>query len=279
MKQITLLSYILMVFCYQAWCQKNETQYYKSGKLKMEVEYNPNTGLGQTIEYYESGQMLSKKSYKQGKLNGDDILYFPDGQIQLYYFWKDGTPENRIYGNHKNGKLSFESYFADGFKTGHWKFYDQNGYIIKEQIFESKKTLWNSDLDYMKELHYLDNKLAYILTYELGKVVDKKIINQELFDRLFATKPPLGQTLFLSNCARCHSASIDLVGPKLKGVTKTRTTDWLKKMITNGEQLRKSGDKTAVGLYSKWNNLEHPNFEKLDSEEIESIIDYLKTFN
>lgn len=107
----------------------------------------------------------------------------------------------------------------------------------------------------------------------------KKIINQELFDRLFATKPPLGQTLFLSNCARCHSASIDLVGPKLKGVTKTRTTDWLKKMITNGEQLRKSGDKTAVSLYSKWNNLEHPNFEKLDSEEIESIIDYLKTFN
>jgi len=50
-------------------------------------------------------------------------------------------------------------------------------------------------------------------------------------------------------------------------------------MITNGEQLRKSGDKTAVSLYSKWNNLEHPNFEKLDSEEIESIIDYLKTFN
>ena len=50
-------------------------------------------------------------------------------------------------------------------------------------------------------------------------------------------------------------------------------------MIRDGESLVKSGDKIAIELYKKYNNIQHSNYNHLHDTEVKAIIDYLKTFN
>jgi|SRR6185436_11586428 len=85
-----------------------------------------------------------------------------------------------------------------------------------------------------------------------------------------------GLKLFQVNCAQCHAANFRVIGPKLSGVVNNRTKEWLLKMITNGTALIISGDKAANELYAEYNQIPHPNFEYLKTEEIEQIIEYMK---
>ena len=73
----------------------------------------------------------------------------------------------------------------------------------------------------------------------------------------------------------CHSLEIDIVGPKLKGITKLRDRDWLKKMIRNGMELVNANDSIAVSVFKQWDRAEHPVFERLSENEVELIILYL----
>lgn len=85
-----------------------------------------------------------------------------------------------------------------------------------------------------------------------------------------------GRQLFIANCAMCHRFSMDIVGPKLEGVTNRRDEAWLRKMIVNGQALIKSGDSTANALYQRWGRVAHPNQEHLSEKQIDKIIAFMK---
>lgn len=256
--------------------------YYKSGKLQMERKFDKSCNCGMITEYFESGKIRSTKRYLRSGLNnnqldGEDILYFENGTIQIYYFWKDGSPTGRIYCNFSDGKLSYEKFFANKFKTGTWKFYNQDGTLKEEKFFTENKTSWDSNDDYANNKFYFNNKLAYTVELVAGKETNLTVVNQDIYNKLIGLETPIGQKMFMQECAACHTPDMDIVGPQMKGVTENRTNEWLIKMITNGDALIKSGDKDAVELYKKYNNMEHPNFERLGINEVNAIIDYLKT--
>jgi antitoxin component YwqK of YwqJK toxin-antitoxin module/cytochrome c551/c552 len=282
----TNLTLILLTICFSAFgqTQKDKKLYYKTGELELISRFDSTCNCDKTTEYFKSGKIRSTKIYRhfglmnlETQIDGEDILYFENGSIQIYYFWKDGTPSGRIYSNYPNGKLGYEKFYDNKFKTGTWKTYNEDGTLSKEIVFADNKTPWDSNDDYATEKLYFNNRLAYTVELIAGKKTNLTVIDKDSYDKLIASEPPLGQKLFRQNCAACHSANVDIVGPKLKGVTDIRTNDWLIKMITNTDALVKSGDKDAIALFKKWNNIAHPNFERLSNEEVTAIIDYMRT--
>lgn len=258
-------------------CHQVEKRYYKdSGKVSMKII----TDDGQKTfnEYYESGQL--KNSYKHsklGQLDGDNISYFENGTISVYYHWNNGVPEGRIYANYPNGTLAHEKYFKNGFRADTSKYYNADGKVSREQIFEENKCRWDDETEIAKNKFYRDGQLAYIEDVTDYKTKSITVVNEAAYNSMLAKDGPSGVKLFRQNCAACHAANIDIVGPMMHGIAQKRTTDWLYKMITNGDDLVKNGDKTAIALYEKWHVPHHPNFEILNTAEMSALMDYIKT--
>ncbi|QJB35490.1 cytochrome c [Chitinophaga oryzae] len=89
--------------------------------------------------------------------------------------------------------------------------------------------------------------------------------------------PAEGRLLFMQNCAMCHRADKDLVGPRLAGVAKRRSDAWLYKVIVNEPALRASGDKTAIALHEKWHKIAHPIYQSLKKKELDALLGYVKS--
>jgi cytochrome c551/c552 len=271
----SIILFLFTILTFTAFGQKEEKVYYNSGELQLLSKFDSACHCAKVTEYYQSGKIYSSKTVP---LDGADINYYEDGVIMGYYFWRGGAPDGRIYSNFSSGKLGYEKFYSNKFKSGTWKYFNEDGTLSKEQIFEEEKTSWDSDLDYVTNKYYLKGKLAYTEKVLGGRKSTSIVNDNESYRKLIANQTPLGETLFIQNCAACHSADADIVGPKLKGVTENRTDDWLKKMIINGDKLIQSGDKDAVTLFHKWDRIQHPDFERLTKDEVKAIIDYLKTF-
>ncbi len=92
-----------------------------------------------------------------------------------------------------------------------------------------------------------------------------------------ATPPDEGRSIFLSNCAACHTINKNLIGPALAGVDKRRSMDWIISFVHSSQTLVKSGDSTAVSMYEKFNKVMMPDHPTLTDENIKSIIAYIQS--
>ena len=87
-------------------------EYYESGKLKIEGNYDANNQRhGLWVSYYENGQKWSESVYKNGLKNGHSITFFPNGNV-------------RYVGDYKEDK-----------KTGTWTFYNETGEVSSEETY------------------------------------------------------------------------------------------------------------------------------------------------
>jgi antitoxin component YwqK of YwqJK toxin-antitoxin module len=232
-------------------------------------------------EYYQSGKLrrISTKSpgHDGAMMDGDDITYFENGKIAGFRHWNKGISDGREYTVYENGHLAVERFYKDGFKFGTWKFYNKDGTLKKEQIFKENISGWTDETELALNKYYWKGKLAYTEEVIDDKTKIRKIVDQSTYDQLIAGNPPSGTELFKQTCAACHAAKIDFIGPRMQGVTERRSAEWLYKMITNGDDLVKSGDTTAIALYNKWHVPHHPNYQLLDKAQVDAIIKYLKT--
>lgn len=88
-----------------------------------------------------------------------------------------------------------------------------------------------------------------------------------------------GKALFeKKNCSECHTIGEgEEVGPDLKGITKIRDIEWLRKMILDPEKMEKT-DSLAKKLYKEYEEVGMPT-EELTEEEVEAIIKYIESFD
>lgn len=91
--------------------------------------------------------------------------------------------------------------------------------------------------------------------------------------------PPVdeGKALFTTRCASCHNVNKVVVGPALAGVSERRTEDWIVKFVHSSQSVIKSGDKTAIDLYEKFNKVPMPDHTDLSAESIKGILAYIKS--
>lgn len=83
-----------------------------------------------------------------------------------------------------------------------------------------------------------------------------------------------GKDLFEKYCRSCHGLTEDGIGPRLGGVTFTRSRESLVKFISNPSQLVDAGDKRANGLFKLYKQ-RMPSFTMIGEEGIQSVLAYI----
>jgi cytochrome c551/c552 len=86
-----------------------------------------------------------------------------------------------------------------------------------------------------------------------------------------------GKLIFSSRCAACHNVNIKLVGPALAGVDQRHNIDWIVNFVHSSQTLVKKNDKDAVALFNQFNNMVMPDHPDLSSDQIKSIVEYVKS--
>lgn len=81
---------------------------------------------------------------------------------------------------------------------------------------------------------------------------------------------------FNKRCTACHTFGKGIkVGPDLKGVTERRKRDWLVKFIHASSTVIKSGDTTAVSLFTEFKKQRMPDWTDLSEKQINDILDFI----
>lgn len=87
-----------------------------------------------------------------------------------------------------------------------------------------------------------------------------------------------GKTLFETHCSACHSFTQPTIGPNLSGLTREVDSDWIKKFISNPNQLIESGDPRAKSLFEKYKSY-MPAFPQLKEDELDALLSYMHRFS
>lgn len=83
-----------------------------------------------------------------------------------------------------------------------------------------------------------------------------------------------GKKLFNANCAACHKLDKKLIGPALKGISETRTNEWLQAWIKDNNALRASGDQDAIDLFNEFNGMPMLAYPQFSEQDINDILAY-----
>jgi antitoxin component YwqK of YwqJK toxin-antitoxin module len=95
-----------------------EKQYHDTGELYIEGALENDRRDGKWLAYYKSGVLWSVGYYKNGLKHGESNVYYENGQ----------TRYNKIY--------------EEDVAVGLWKFYDPEGNLLGEVMYENGKVLW-----------------------------------------------------------------------------------------------------------------------------------------
>ena len=114
---------------------------------------------GQVIKKYKSGQVKSIENFKNGKLNGEFKEFFENGSLFQIGTFKNGDMKNikvfyengnlkfeqnlkdrkgKYRGYYPNGMLEVEGEVFQGDEIGLWKYYNEEGNLLKTE-YKSQK--------------------------------------------------------------------------------------------------------------------------------------------
>jgi cytochrome c2 len=84
--------------------------------------------------------------------------------------------------------------------------------------------------------------------------------------------------IFNQSCTGCHTYGKGIkVGPDLKGVTERRSRPWLLKFVRSSQQVIRSGDPTAQGLFQQFKQQRMPDWSALSEQQITAVLDWFAT--
>jgi cytochrome c2 len=86
-----------------------------------------------------------------------------------------------------------------------------------------------------------------------------------------------GKTIFTSRCTSCHNVNAQVVGPALANVDQRHSVDWIVSFVHSPKTMIAKNDKDAVALYNRFNQIVMPDHSDLSSDDIKSIIAYIKS--
>ena len=114
---------------------------------------------GQIVKKYKNGQVKSIENFKNGKLNGEFKEFFENGSLFQIGTFKNGDMKNikvfyengnlkfeqnlkdrkgKYRGYYPNGKLEVEGEVFQGDEIGLWKYYNEEGNLLKTE-YKSQK--------------------------------------------------------------------------------------------------------------------------------------------
>jgi diguanylate cyclase (GGDEF)-like protein/PAS domain S-box-containing protein len=167
-----------------SWAQLPENETFPNGDPKVSWEQ----GQDQSIirkEYFFSGQLKSEGQYQDDKLNGLYKEYSEDGQPYLEINFKDGI-ENGPYKEYfQSGPLAKEANFENGQFEGLYKEYYEDGTPFKEFNFAHGKRqgegkIYHPNGELQAKLNFKDDQTQgnYQEFDENGELVANEVLSQ-----------------------------------------------------------------------------------------------------
>ena len=116
---------------------------------------------GQIVKKYKNGQVKSIENFKNGKLNGEFKEFFENGSLFQIGTFKNGDMKNikvfyengnlkfeqnlkdrkgKYRGYYPNGKLEIEGEVFQGDEIGLWKYYNEEGNLLKTEYKNNQKS-------------------------------------------------------------------------------------------------------------------------------------------
>ena len=86
----------------------------------------------------------------------------------------------------------------------------------------------------------------------------------------------LGESSFIQKCSGCHNFRQDGIGPRLGGLTREVSPDWIRQFISDPKKLMASGDERAQKEFKKF-HVVMPTIGFSGNDEIDAIIAFLHT--
>ncbi|MBB3697601.1 hypothetical protein KMW28_05405 [Flammeovirga yaeyamensis] len=115
--------------------------YYANGKLKTMKSFTGGFEEGESLIYNKEGVLMTKERYRKGRLVGIHLEYYDDGRTVLMEVPYD---KGYIYGEvkkfYRNGQIREIGKQYKDKKLDTWKYFDENGILEKEEIY-NKGTL------------------------------------------------------------------------------------------------------------------------------------------
>lgn len=111
---------------------------------------------------------------------------------------------------------------------------------------------------------------------KLARVVSMSLVLLFAVATLHAQDVKEGEKIFKAKCTSCHKVDRKVVGPALKGITETKSEEWLIKWIKNSQALIASGDKDAIAIFEEYNKSVMTSFTDLSDDQIKSVLAYIK---
>ena len=161
MKKSVLYIYLLIILLTVSSCTKTETEFYKNGRLKSQIQYRSGKEHGVSRYYHEVyGSMIMEAHMKNGKKEGEytrfyfngkkeyqatytnDILnglersWTKEGQLVSETHFKDGKKEGPHAAWYENGVLMAKGAFKNDLEDGVWNIFDTRGFLIGEATFK-----------------------------------------------------------------------------------------------------------------------------------------------
>ncbi len=85
-----------------------------------------------------------------------------------------------------------------------------------------------------------------------------------------------GENIFTTRCIACHRIDKDFAGPALAKVDKRHTMNWIINFVHSSQTVIKSGDTSAIALFTKFNGTVMPDHPDLTNDDIASVVEYIK---
>jgi protein SCO1 len=155
----------------------------------------------------------------------------------------------------------------------------------KLEDFETRLLIGNQATGQWMKLSPFEN--PYILASKIGgSLYNYQQPTAKLNSYADAPKvrePSMGEGLFRTDCATCHTIGTQHVtgsdtgslGPDLFGVTRKRDTNWLARLLAEPDKMIAEKDPLVMELMAKYRNLPMPK-AGLTSVEIQALLSYLE---
>jgi len=146
---VLLISLVLLYSCEEE--KSNQNNEYSEGEQIISYFDNGNPRLVKTFiikdgesvavyekEYYENSAVLKEGPIKNGKRDGLWKSFRGNGLLWSEGHYIEGVRDGITITYHPNGNKYYEGYFSKGLKSGKWKFYNDEGMLLKEEDFDKK---------------------------------------------------------------------------------------------------------------------------------------------
>lgn len=148
----------------------NSDYYFDNGQLEQRIVFKNGVRQDGPFEIFNrDGQPLKRGTTKNGKMHGTFEEYY-EGQVYNVWTYVEGRVDGPYKKFYSNGETQETGYYkkdtkssSDYFKDGVWKYFDDNGDLLKQESFkgEKKHGVW-IDISYIEGLSgVLEEKITF----------------------------------------------------------------------------------------------------------------------